>query len=499
MSKVCRPVDWNAALVCVDVGDVDVDRRLAADPVGAVGRKHEHAIVVEYRHGLRQGAVVVVRRRALEMIGAEVEEAVVGLAAQIDRRDDVLEIVVAEVDALQLVIVGEELVRQPGPVPAELPVLIEEEVAFGFDRPAHPLIAGAVRIDREGAGLLLVDARHLDAVLAVGQALAPVDLAEEALLRQVGRDQRQIVVRREVDEIGNAYSVPEVCAGNELRREHPGLLVDRRIRRREIRHVEDGKAPDEHLGAFVIDRVGLLVLDDLGRPDLPERRPLGMVLAGFAGGVGSLFEDGHVAVHPLAARRGEAGLVGGQRLDAVDEAVAEILAELEPRPVDDVAVLVGHLGVTFGVDALGGAVVDDAVGLQDAALVEELDRALAPSRCSCPCRRSVVGVDDELVGAAWRAADGGGAACAASATRSCADRRTQRKRDRAQSARDGPRNAGAQFRSSGGADGGTHQPSSWCSKTYTPNKHPTSPGDQPAATALMKPASPRSLITFVAT
>ena len=103
----------------VDVGDVDVDRRLAADAVGAVRRKIEDAIVVEHRRRDRQRAVIVVRRRALEMIGAEVEEAVLGLTAQIDRRDDVLEVVIAEVDALKLVVVGEELVGQPGHVPAE--------------------------------------------------------------------------------------------------------------------------------------------------------------------------------------------------------------------------------------------------------------------------------------------------------------------------------------------------------------------------------------------
>ncbi len=144
--------------------------------------------------------------------------------------------------------------------------------------------------------------------------------------------------------------------------------------------------------------MGLLVLDDLGRPDLPERRPLGMVLAGFAGGVASLFEYGHVAVHALAARRGEARLVGGQRLDAVDEAVAEIFAELEPRPVNDVAVFVGHLGVTLGVDAFGHAIVNDPVGLQEAALVEQLDRALRGHSVLVLVVDQFVGVDDELVG-----------------------------------------------------------------------------------------------------
>ena len=44
--------------------------------------------------------------------------------------------------------------------------------------------------------------------------------------------------------------------------------------------------------------------------------------------------------------------------------------------VEDIAVLVGHLGVTLGVDAFRGPLVDDLVGLEHAALIEELNRAL---------------------------------------------------------------------------------------------------------------------------
>ncbi len=69
--------------VClVDVGDVGVDRQLPAETIGAVGGNVEDAIVVEHRRdGGRQSAVVVTRRRALETIGAEVEKALVRLAA----------------------------------------------------------------------------------------------------------------------------------------------------------------------------------------------------------------------------------------------------------------------------------------------------------------------------------------------------------------------------------------------------------------------------------
>ncbi len=67
----------------VDIGDVDVDRRFAADTVAAVLRHGEDAVVVEHRRGDGQGAVVVVGGRALEVVSAQVKEAMVGLAAQV--------------------------------------------------------------------------------------------------------------------------------------------------------------------------------------------------------------------------------------------------------------------------------------------------------------------------------------------------------------------------------------------------------------------------------
>ena len=191
------------------------------------------------------------------MVAAEVEEAMIGLAAQIDRGDDVLEIVIAEIDALKPVVVGVEFVRQPGDVPAELPVLVDIEFALGLDRAAQALVAGAVGRGRKSVGLLLVDPGHANAVVAVRQALTPVDLAEQSLLRQSRWDYRQIVIGRQVEEIGDAQAVAQVRAGDELRRENAGLPVDRRVGRRKIGNIDDRNAPDEHQRVLVIDRVRL--------------------------------------------------------------------------------------------------------------------------------------------------------------------------------------------------------------------------------------------------
>ena len=203
----------------VDVGDVGVDSQFASEPVGAVGGNIDHPVVVEDRRDRgRQGAIVVVRGRALEMVGAEIEEALSALAAQIDRRDDVLEIEVVEVDALKPIIVQEEFVAHPCAVPAELPHVIEKKVAVAFDRASQPRVSRAIGKSRKYPRLLLIDSDRANVVRAVGEPLAPVDLSQQSLLREKGRSQGEVVVGRQIDEIGQAHAVAEVAPGNERRR-----------------------------------------------------------------------------------------------------------------------------------------------------------------------------------------------------------------------------------------------------------------------------------------
>ena len=153
----------------VDVGDVGVDGQFASESVGAVGGDIDHTVVVEDRRdGDRQRAIVVVHRRALEMIGAEVKVTLRALAAQIRRRDDVLEKEIVEVDALKPVIVEEEFVAHPCAVPAELPHVIEKKVPGALERAAQAQISRAIGKGGEGARLLLVDPDRPNVVHAVG-------------------------------------------------------------------------------------------------------------------------------------------------------------------------------------------------------------------------------------------------------------------------------------------------------------------------------------------
>ena len=74
--------------------------------------------------------------------------------------------------------------------------------------------------------------------------------------------------------------VPSVAAVDEGRREHAALTRHRRIGGGEIGNVGDRNAGDLEPSVFEIDDVGLLILDDLGGADLPQRRPFRMRLQG---------------------------------------------------------------------------------------------------------------------------------------------------------------------------------------------------------------------------
>ncbi|MEK8123259.1 hypothetical protein WOB59_09350 [Methylocystis sp. IM4] len=75
--------------------------------------------------------------------------------------------------------------------------------------------------------------------------------------------------------------------------------------------------------------------------------------------------------------RGEAemGVVGGVDLEALDEAVLEIVRQIESVRARDRSVPFGELGVALGIDPRGVAVIDHPVRLEKPALVENLDVA----------------------------------------------------------------------------------------------------------------------------
>ena len=127
-----------------------------------------------------------------------------------------------------------------------------------------------------------------------------------------------------------------------------------------------------------------------------------MGVARLASRVGPFFKDRRLAIRALGARRGKARLVLGQRLNAVDESVAEIVGQFEARTISDVAVFVGEFGVAFGIDAFGLAIVGDLVGLQDAALIIDLGVADRRDRVFVLVEDKLFGLHEHLVGLLFR-------------------------------------------------------------------------------------------------
>ncbi|MGY3466856.1 hypothetical protein ACVW0I_003727 [Bradyrhizobium sp. LM6.11] len=107
--------------------------------------------------------------------------------------------------------------------------------------------------------------------------------------------------------------------------------------------------------------------------DLPQRRLLRIVLARRAGGVDAVLEHRVVAAGAIGAARRHAGLVGRVHAQRIDETVTVIVGEIQDLGIGDLAVGIRHADVAFGMEPLGLLVVDDLVGLDAGAVIEQLD------------------------------------------------------------------------------------------------------------------------------
>src|SRR5207302_3404246 len=109
--------------------------------------------------------------------------------------------------------------------------------------------------------------------------------------------------------------------------------------------------------------------------DLPQRRLLGIVPTGRAGGINAVFEHGVIAAGSVGARRRHSRRVFGIDTQRIDETVAVVVAEIHDVGVGDLAFRIGHADVALGMKTFGLLVVDDLVGLDAGAVVEQLDVA----------------------------------------------------------------------------------------------------------------------------
>ena len=106
-----------------------------------------------------------------------------------------------------------------------------------------------------------------------------------------------------------------------------------------------------------------LIVNDAHRADLPLRRLARIVFARFASGIDAVMEYREVAGGALGADGRHARAVRRFKAQGIDETVAVIVRQVDDLAVRDLAVRFGQPDIAFRMQALGGLVVDDAVGL----------------------------------------------------------------------------------------------------------------------------------------
>lgn len=127
-------------------------------------------------------------------------------------------------------------------------------------------------------------------------------------------------------------------------------------------------------GILVINRLLGLLVDDARGTHLPERRLFRIVLAGLAGGVDALVEDEGLAIGALGARRWKRVLSGFTTRSRSMKPSRKSSVRLKRSPVMTVP-LVSVMRALPVATTRTGAVIDHAVSLDRAALVEDLDVA----------------------------------------------------------------------------------------------------------------------------
>ncbi|MHC2947562.1 hypothetical protein ACVIJX_004710 [Bradyrhizobium diazoefficiens] len=348
------------------------------DGVGLVAElAAEHRIVEHVRvvdHGVDDRDLVLVAREAPPVHRACVEEAAIAGAGQIELRDRVGRQVqerTERVTVLRQAVVREEIVvGHHDAVPTPDPFVVQRELTLGLDGAAPLAVAG---LPGEGAAIELVDAVSTDLVGAAHQALAELRLEQHALPGGDARVEGHVHIGRDRPVERDLHAVAVARVRGEARHQEAGLALHGRVGRREVGHVSERHAEELELRRLEVQHLLLLVVDDAGTLDLPERWLLRIVLARSAGRVDAVLEHGVVAAGTVGARCGHPCPVGGIDPERTDESVAIVVGQIDRLGIGDLALGIRHADVAFGMEPLGLLVVGDLVSLDAGAVVEQLD------------------------------------------------------------------------------------------------------------------------------
>src|SRR5690606_39936323 len=116
----------------------------------------------------------------------------------------------------------------------------------------------------------------------------------------------------------------------------------------ECRHERTRHAERLEARLLEADGLRLAIPDDLLCLDAPYRRLIGLFLTRLAGGVDAAGEGRDVAFAAIRVLRGEIGVVGCLHAQGVDEAVPEVVGDVDLLRVDLGAVRGGDLDSAAG-------------------------------------------------------------------------------------------------------------------------------------------------------
>ena len=393
---------------------IGIEAQLAADD------RRVHDIVVidaRVRPGLRLAVVEGEQPAEVVHVGAEV--IAVALSLQVHLGD-----AVRAQDVVQLVEAAEGVVALHGRIPAELPPAAQVEQTLRVDAAAELVAQQGLALGIGERGLVdavgidgLVDARHLDRVRAILEAVPELALEQHiGVERRLGdrlagplavglvprairiedeRAEGEIHIRGDVPEIGDFGRIAEIAGVPEGGGKEARAALHGRVGRIEVRRVEHREAQEVQIGILEVEVLLRGDLRDLVGADAPDGRRIGIVRAGFAGGVDALVEHRDVAALAHGALGSDAGLLLGHHFERSDEAVAEVIGQHDAVGVDDGAVGVLDADVALCRERVGIAVVDDLVGQQRVVVVVDLDIALGDDTVAAVLGNEVVSLQQQ--------------------------------------------------------------------------------------------------------
>ena len=236
--------------------------------------------------------------------------------------------------------------------------------------------------------------RSLDGAAARLHELPVLAEQDDALL--AGQDGRQgdVALGREVEVVGDLDIGAERVARTVVGHQESAAPVDGRVRMaREgrIGHRDSEEFQDHvavgHVACF-------LVVDDLARLELPQRRAVRIVRTEIAGTVDGPFHAREPALRAHAPGGGKAGAVGEQHADAPDDSLAQVPGDLDAVREHHLARGVGDDDVACRRDAVLVEAVDQPVGPQHVPVVHERHRTLGRRDAAALVVADFVGLEE---------------------------------------------------------------------------------------------------------